>query len=143
MKDSIFWILLVIFLVYFIVYKKNGAKKYVAGKKAEGKKYSYGHYVKAVQTVTTCFIYHSAIPPNEIGIIRYDGVGVVITVNQTNSDSDAYLHAIKIYADENGTQYIETVYNDIVSLYLSYKATPYKKNKTYSKQKKDGQMTFD
>jgi len=66
----------------------------------------------------------------------YDDVGVVITVTQTSSGSGAYLHAIKIYADKNGIQHIETVYNDIVSLYLHYKAIPYKKNKVYSKEKR-------
>jgi len=112
-------------MAYLVIYKKMKQKN-ILPKKAEGKKYTYGYYVNCAQSVTTCFIYYSETPPHEIGITLYNGVGIIITVNPISSDREAYLHAIKIYANKKGIQNINIVYNEIVSLYLHYNAIPYK-----------------
>lgn len=99
-----------------VFFRNNLSQEYTSGKRAEGKKYQYGQYVRVKATMSTCILCDDMFPPN-ININKYEGISVIITVSQTENAPHRYMHGIKIYANRKGKQYLKEVSSYIFSLY--------------------------
>lgn len=115
--------------LYFIIYLfKNvfinafldlSSKKYVCGKKGNGRKYQYGKYVSPKKTISNCVLCNKKYPPN-INIDKFKGISIVITINEVEESTYRYIHGIKIYANREGNKYLDDISKYVFSLYSKH-----------------------